>query len=92
MQLNNDPLQCGRCLDLGGVDGRLMALGSGHIGPGAERNLQATTQEPGTEAWLLSSSGKDIASCRYLRVGQGFVCACDGGSNQDKENWQGWRW
>lgn len=30
MQLNNDPLQCGRCLDLGGVDGRLMALGCGH--------------------------------------------------------------
>lgn len=31
MQLNNDPLQCGRCLDLGGFDGRLMALGCGHI-------------------------------------------------------------
>lgn len=38
-------------------------------------NLQATTQEPGTEAWLFSCSGKEIASCRCVWVLQGY-CAC----------------
>ena len=68
------PAPSGRCLDLGGVDGRLMALGYGHIdlGQNAISKPRPRNQEPKLGSFLLlAKTSHSVVISGYDKA---FVC------------------